>query len=140
MDDWSAAQAGGAFGAVVMVFAAFGKGLAWLLNWHGERSDGKAAELRAWQDSLVKREKDYREGIETDLGELKGEVIKLRGDIGALGHSLLEVTIELRELDPRSAALARATAVLQQAFPPSFAVPNDMAVLARRLAPNEPQP
>lgn len=140
MDNWTAAaQAGGAFAVVLAALAALGKGIAWLLNFHGERTDGKAAELNAWQASLVEREKAYREGIESDLGELKGEVTKLRGDIGALGHSLLEVTIELRELDPASAALARATSVLQRAFPPTFAVPNDMAVLARRLNPEGEQ-
>lgn len=134
MDNFtSAAQAGGAFALVLAVLGALAKGLAWLLNFHGERSDGKAAELAEWQASLVQREKAYREGIEADLGELKGEVSKLRGDIGALGHSLLEVTIELRELDPASAALARATAVLTRAFPPQFAVPNDIATLAKRL-------
>lgn len=136
MNDFSAAaQAGGAFAVVLAAIGALAKALAWLLNWHGERSEGKSAELAEWQASLVAREKAYREGIEADLGELKGEVSKLRGDIGALGHSLLEVTVELRQLDPASAALARATAVLQKAFPPAFAVPRDMTVMAKRLDP-----
>lgn len=134
VDDWPfAAQAGGAFAAVLAALGTLGAGLAWLLNFHSERSDGKSARLQAWESSLVAREKGYREGLEADFGELKGEVIKLRGDIGALGQSLLEVTLELRQLDPQSAALARATAVLQRAFPPSFAVPVDMRDMAQRL-------
>jgi hypothetical protein len=135
MNDWgnAAVQAGGAFGVVVMVLAALGKGLAWLLNWHGERSDGRAAELKAWERSLVAREKEYRQTIEHQLGELKTEVKLLRGNVGALGVSLLEVTIELRVLDPASAALTKAAAVLRRAFPPDAALPEDMVELAGRL-------
>jgi hypothetical protein len=134
VDNWTAAaQAGGAFAIVLAGLAAIGKALAWLLNFHGERSDGKAADLRAWQASLTAREKDYRETLEGDLSDLKGQVAQLRNDVGALGHSLLEVTTELRDLDPASEALLRATLVLRRAFSPVYSMPGDMQQLARDL-------
>lgn len=134
MDNWTAAaQAGGAFAVVLGALAALGKGLAWLLNWHGERSDGKSARLAAWEGSLVAREKEYREGIEGHLEDLQREVSGLREDIGTLGVSLLEVTTELRILDPDSAALAGAGGALKRAFRPSFPLPRDMTALAQQL-------
>lgn len=132
--DWSpAAQAGGAFAAVLGLLAALGKALAWLLNWHGERTDRKSSRLSEWEANLVRREKEYRETLEANLAALQTQVLSLRVDISALGHSLIEVTVELRDLDPDSAALQRATDVLRAAFPPAFDVPHDMKAAARKM-------
>lgn len=132
--DWSpAAQAGGAFAVVLAALAALGRGLAWLLNWHSERTDKKSSRLDIWEANLVAREKSYRETLEHELEVVKNQVFNLRLDIGALGHSLIEVTIELREHSPRSDALVRASKVLQQAFPPTFNTPWDMQDMAKDL-------
>lgn len=134
MDDWTpAAQAGGAFAVVLAAIGGLAKGFAWLLNWHGERTDRKSAKLRAWEDSLERREREHREGIKAELGALKVEMGELRGKVGMLGVSLLEVTIELRVLDPGSAALERASGVLRSAFPTDFKIPPDLAEMAAKI-------
>lgn len=134
LNDWSpAAQAGGAFAVVLTALAAVGRGLAWLLNWHSERTDKKSSRLDVWEANLIARERSYRETLEADLAAVKSQVLNLRLDIGALGHSLIEVTVELREHNPRSEALARANKVLRQAFPPTFDTPHDMQTMVKGL-------
>lgn len=86
-----------------------------------------------WEANLIAREKAYRETLEHELEAVKSQVFNLRLDIGALGHSLIEVTIELRAHNPGSEALIRASKVLQQAFPPTFNTPVDMQAMAKDL-------
>lgn len=133
MDNLSAGEAGGLFAGAVAALMAIGKGLAWLLNWQGERSDRRSKRLDAWEDSLRNREKEYREGIEAELADLRGEMMRLRSQQGALSFSLLEVAIAHRNKDPESPALARAAAALKQAFPPEFGFPPEIAELIQAL-------
>lgn len=133
MDNLSAGEVGGIFAGVIAVLAAAGKGLAWLLNWNNERTEAKQKRLDAWEESLARREREYREGIETELAELKGEMMRLRTQQGALSFSLLEVAIAHRNKDPESPALARAAAALKQAFPPEFGFPPEIAELIHAL-------
>lgn len=118
MHNLSAGEVGGVFAGVIALFAAVGKGLAWLLNWHSERTDQRSKRLEQWEQSLVRREVEYRETIEAKLASLEGEVLRLRTQQGALSFSLLEVAVAHRDKEPDSPALARAAASLRQAFPP----------------------
>lgn len=117
MDNWTAGDYGGLFAGAVAALAGVAKGLAWLLNWRGEREDQRAQKLADWEASLTKREKEYRLELEGKFDAIEGEVAELRTQNGALGVSLLDVTTALRTENPTNPALARAAAVLRAAFP-----------------------
>lgn len=133
MDNWSAGEVGGVFAGVVAALAAVGKGLAWLLNWRDERISYREKRLDALERSLQAREKQYREAIEHELADLRGEMVRLRSQQGALSFSLLEVAIAHRDADPDSPALSRAAASLRQAFPPEYDTPAEIMELIRAL-------
>lgn len=139
MDNFSAGEVGGIFAGAIALIAAVGKGLAWLLNWQGERSDAKAARLRAWEDSLDRREKEARAAMELRFRGLEVAVIKLRRRTWAMRECLQEVTTELRVHAPDSAAADRAESMLRSAWAETldFDVPEDLAELARMLDDDE---
>lgn len=139
MDEWTAGDYTGLGGGVVVILGAMGKGLAWLLNWNGERSDAKAARLRAWEESLVRREKEARAAMELRFRGLEVAVIKLRRLTGALRACLQEVTTDLRIHAPDSAAADRAESMLRNAWADmlDFEVPEDLAELTRLLDEDE---
>src|SRR5690348_16553192 len=108
MNDWTAGDYGGAFAGVVALLAALGKGIAWLLNWQGAREQRRSQRLAEWEASLVRREKEYREDLEHKFAAIEGEVAELDKQKNALGVALYDVTLALREKDPRHPALTRA--------------------------------
>lgn len=133
MDDWTAGDYAGAFAGAVAALAAIGKGLAWLLNWQGARSDRRAERLRLWEESLNRREQDFRQDLEVRLAEEKQARLALEARVGSLGVALFDVTLALQEADPRSAALVRVTAALRAAFPAEAVLPEGIAALLTRL-------
>ncbi|WP_310534592.1 hypothetical protein [Novosphingobium sp.] len=136
----SAGEVGGVFAGVVAALAALGKGLAWLLNWQGARSDRKADRLRVWEESLDRRDKEYRQQLEHDLEELRAahlanatEISALRNRFRALRGAALELVIEVRAISPDSPALKRADAMLRTAFPVEVVLPADLTELVNQL-------
>lgn len=133
MDNWTAGDYGGAFAGLIAGLAALGKGLAWLLNWHGAREERRAKKLAAWEASLTQREKEQREKTERRLAEVEGELAHVTARQWALGNSLIECMADLRDHNPGSDALDRAKAVLRAAFPPDFTLPTAFADLVARF-------
>ena len=133
MEDWTAGDYAGLFAGIVAMLAALGKGIAWLLNWHGERSERRSARLAEWEASLDRREKEQRESLEHRFASLEHNYNRLRSDVTALRGSLLEVTMELHALDPGSAAIAKAASVLAAAYPTIEDIPPEMRELVDRL-------
>lgn len=128
------------FAGVVAALAALGKALAWLLNWQGARSDRKADRLRVWEESLDRRDKEYRQQLEHDLEELRAahqananEITGLRNRFRALRGAALELVVEVRLIKPDSPALKRADAMLRTIFPLDSALPEDLAELVNQL-------
>jgi len=114
--------------------------MAWLLNWQGARSDRKAERLRLWEESLDRRDKEYRLQLEHDLEELRAahqanaaEIDVLRNRFRALRGAALELVVEVRAIKPESPALKRADAMLRTAFPIEAALPEDLTDLVHRL-------
>ena len=136
----SPGEVGGVFAGVIAGLAAIGKALAWLLNWQGARSDRKAERLRVWEESLDRRDKEYRQQLEHDLEELRAahqananEIDALRNRFRALRGAALELVVEVRVLKPDSPALKRADTMLRAAFPVESALPTDLTDLVTRL-------
>lgn len=140
MSEWGVGEVGGVFAGAVASFAAIGKGLAWLLDWQGERTDRKAERLRLWETSLDRREQEYREGIERELDHLRAaheqnanEISQLRRRVTALGGAFVILGSEVRALDPASQALVRAKQIVRDAFQPETELPADLADLVAKL-------
>lgn len=133
MNEFSPGEVGGVLAGIIAVGAALGKGIAWILNWHGERSERKAARLLAWEKSLDRREREQRDQLEHRFAALEESHALLQSDLALVRGSLLEVTLELRVLDPGSAALERATRLLSQAFAPMDDIPEELDELVRKL-------
>lgn len=133
MDDWTAGDYVGLVGGAVAALAALGNGIAWLLNWRGAREDRRAAKLQKWEESLNRREQDYRETIEHRLAEVGGELERVNGRLGTLGVALFDVSLALRDADPENAALVRVVTVLRTAFPTEDVLPEGVAALLARL-------
>lgn len=145
MTDWSAGEVGGVFAGVLAGLAALGKGIAWLLNWQGERTEAKSKRLLVWEASLDRREAEYRESIEGELkslregdGVTRAELKLAREQMAAIEFSLLEVMIELRAHVPSSPALKRAATALRRVFRPEYGIPPEMAELLRAM--DDPEP
>lgn len=125
-------QTGGVVAIVLGALGIIGKGLAWLLNYHGERSEGRAKEMRVWEASLARREKEYRETIEAEIAALRAaqrrdavKISYLANEVGAL-RKLCGGTVEaLRRLDPSCEALVEAERHLQQSFR-DYDLPEDL--------------
>lgn len=140
----SAGEIGGVVAGLVALLAALGKGAQWIFNWKGAREDARAARLKAWEDSLDRREKAHREETEQELAEFRAEV-------GVQGRQISEtlallnitrtalelVTARLRQVAPDSPELEHAEALLRPSFlrPTSLPVPipEDMMALSREL-------
>lgn len=140
MSDLSAGEVGGVFAGAIALLAAVGKAIAWVLDWQGARDKAKAQRLEAWEASLDRRERDYREDIERDLEQLRAqsaaqaaELARMREQQAAIGFSLLEVTLELRANVPASPALVRIGAVLRRVFQPEHGIPPEVGELLRAL-------
>ena len=112
MEHWDTGQAGGIFAGAVAALAVVGKGLAWLLNWNESRSSGREARLSAWEQSLLAREKAYREEIEAQLAVTRSELGRVEVELGWLREVLAEVTAELHRHAPGSTVLTRAARAL----------------------------
>ena len=110
-------------GALAAGIAAGGSALGflkWLVSWTDRRAVRRDAKLQAWEDSLVLREKQYREEIEQLLGETRRQVAALRADLDdqrATTRRLIDVVTDLStELEahaPSSLALRQARKLLK---------------------------
>lgn len=126
MDDWTAGDYGGLIGGGIVMLGAIGKGLAWLLNWQGARSDRREAKLTKWEASLTERERDYRHQIEDKLGSLE-RANRL------VAIALLDVTLELKHFAPLSPAVARAFETLRELMPADFEMNPQMRAAVEQL-------
>ena len=129
----AAGEAGGIIAGAVALLYAFGKGMAWLLNWKDARAQSRAAKLQAWHDELAKREKEqddrdlqYRQHIETQLRRLALENRVLR-------RAFELVAEPLRRLEPENPKLAQAQNMLDRAFPLDPGLPIDMGILVSMI-------
>lgn len=125
----SAGDTGGVIAGVVVVGAAIGKGIRWLLNWRDARAATRSAKLQRWHEELERREakieqrdREYQAHIETELRQLKIENRALRA-------AFEMVATPLRSVEPGHPALARAQELLTRAFPLDPSLPEDMGVL-----------
>ena len=114
MDNWSAGDWSGAFAGLVAVLIALGKGLAWLVDWNRAGLTARDTRLQRWEESLVAREKAYREEIESQLEATRTELNRVEGRLSAMTAVLAEVTAELRHHVSDSPALTRAIAALER--------------------------
>ncbi len=133
MDNWNAGEIGGVFAGFVAALAALGKGVAWLLGRDDRRAELRDKKLQAWEDSLARREVEQRAQTETRLVVLERQVRRLQSRLGRVSGSLLEVTVELREVAPLNPALLRAEALLKSEFEADPDTPEDMLAAARKL-------
>lgn len=129
----TAGEAGGIIAGAVALLYAFGKGMAWLLNWKDARAQSRAAKLQAWHDELAKREKEqddrdlqYRQHIETQLRRLALENRVLR-------RAFELVAEPLRRIEPDNPKLAQAQSMLDRAFPLDPGLPIDMGILVSMI-------
>ncbi len=124
---------GGKAAGILAILVALGRGIAYLLNWQGARDERRAAKMREWEESLQRREREYRERIESDLEALHRDVASLRGTVARVCNAGAGLALELRKHDPDSAALERWQRVLQGAFPTDPVLPSDMSSLVLQL-------
>lgn len=138
MDNMSAGEVGGVLAGALALLAAAGKGLAWLLNWDGARKNDREARLAAWEQSLVNREKGYREEIEQrldqvqhDLAEAKVLAEELNRNVSTLVIAVGDLATELEAHAPQALSLMRARQLLEslQLTP----TPVGLASLARKI-------
>lgn len=138
MDNLSAGEVGGIMAGALAVLAAMGKGLAWLLNWDGARKNDREARLAAWEQSLVNREKGYREEIEQrldqvqhDLAEAKQLAEELNRNVSTLVIAVGDLAAELEAHAPQALSLIRARKLLESLkLTPT---PVGLATLARKI-------
>lgn len=133
MSTWSPGEAGGAFAGIVAVLAVIGKGIAWLLRWRTEHNDTREQRLNKWESSLRERELQMKRDLEAKFAAIEAEVAQLRTQNGALCLTLVDVTNELRTIEPGNPALTRATALLKAAFPLELSIPPGLAALLDKL-------
>lgn len=122
----SVGEAGGVLAGVIALLAAMGKSFKELINWKDAREKSRAAELKAWEDSLARREKENRERTEDRLEAVESKLSLVTG-------ALFDALGELHRLDPASPVLARAKQALQQAYPLDVDTPPDIQALVRRI-------
>jgi hypothetical protein len=126
MDNFDAGQAGGIFAGVIAALVAIGKGVGWLINWKGARERSEAARLRAWEQSLDRREQKQRMETEHRLAAFEDK-------LSAVSLVSFEMLGELQRLDPASPTLVRAREVLRKVFPVDPDSPEVLRTLVRRL-------
>ena len=126
-------------GWIVAGLLALGKAAAWILNFRGTRAEHRAARLERWEAALNQRDKEYRAELEGRIAKLEAldvekdqRIRHLLNRMRSMRHSLVEVTVELRDHNPLSQALARATEHLREAYPLTE-TPDDLADLAAQL-------
>lgn len=124
MDGFSWAEIGGRAIGGAAVLAAIGRSLAWLLNWQGARDERKAARMREWEDSLIRREKDYREQIERKINSLERSMQRVCRVGSQLAHAL-------RRHSPDEEVLRQWDIALRTAFPVDEDEDDDLTALAR---------
>lgn len=147
----SAGEIGGVVAGLVALLAALGKGAQWIFNWKGAREDARAARLKAWEDSLDRRERTHREETEHELEQVSEALGKVREELGQLGRQSAEqsalltvtrnalhlVTERLRQVAPDSPELEYAEVLLRPGFlaspPLPITMPPDMAELQRQV-------
>lgn len=117
MESFSWVELGGRFAGGAVVLAAVGKGLAWLLNWQGARDERKAARMREWEDSLIRREKDYREHIEKELSDMRTGFARLERNMQRVCTVGAQMAQSLRQHSPDDEVLRRWDTVLRAAVP-----------------------
>lgn len=137
MDNVSAGEVGGVLAGVLAVAYAIGRAIGWTVDRIAKRIDDRAAEneqernrLTEWRASLDRREQEAREQTEGRLAAIEETVRRFRRQQGVMHQALREVTRELFQHAPHSAAAMRAEQLL--AFPIED-IPEDMAELARRF-------
>lgn len=126
MSNFDAGDVGGIIGAIVSLLVAIGGGIAWLLNWKGAREKSQAARLKAWEQSLDRREKEQRQETEDRLRTFEDK-------LSAVSLVSFEMLGELQRLDPASPVLARAREVLRSVFPVDPDPPDWLRSLVHRL-------
>lgn len=122
----SAGEVGGIFAGIIALLASIGTAIRWLFNWRDARDRSQAARLKAWEESLDRREKEHRESTEQRLHAMERK-------LSAVTAALFETIAELQLLDAASPALAKAKIVLRQAYPLDVETPSDMQALIDRL-------
>ncbi len=134
MDNFSAGEAGGIFAGVVALLALLGKGVAYLLNVHEERTQRRSAKLDEWEQSLVRREKEMREATEGRLAAVERQVRELdRAYSLVVGVTHIMVD-DLIVMNPRSAALSLVLSRIREAYPLTEDMPAELVNLAARLS------
>lgn len=126
MDNLSAGEVGGIFAGIVALLAACGKAIAWAVGWTERRDAHREAKLKAWEDSLNRREVEQRQRTEQRLHAMEAGMAVMR-------RALITVTSELRAENPASPGLAIAEEALRSAYPIDWETPGDMDGMARGL-------
>tara|TARA_B100000749_G_scaffold218650_1_gene173666 strand:- start:341 stop:766 length:426 start_codon:yes stop_codon:yes gene_type:complete len=134
MDNLSAGDVGGIFAGVVAVLTALGGAIAWLLNWHGERSDRKSAQLKEWEDSLARREKEQREVTEGRLAAVEQSVRQLDRAFNLAVWVTHIMVDDLIVMNPRRASLGLVLSRINETYPVPEDMPDELANLAARLS------
>ncbi len=150
MDQMSTADQLAAIGLVGTTTLGVWKGIGAWIKRRAENKEQREARLRSWEDSLQRREKDYREDVEERLEKVIKRTLEQDGLIAAqslkitnqnkllfvTGRTLVAVTVELRELNPDSILAARAQRFLDKHFKPDFDL-DGWEELLNRLDENE---
>lgn len=115
----SAGEAGGILAGMVGMLVALGGGIKWFFM-------GRDARLKAWEQSLDRREREQRAQTETRLVTVE---TRLRTLVGMV----FRLTSEVERLEPGNAVLAEVTRSLHLIYPLE-ADDTDLTALARRLS------
>jgi hypothetical protein len=113
-------EAGGVFAGLVALLALLGQGAKWLLNWKDVRENTRAARLRAWEQSLDKREKDQREeAVERERkyhDKTDKRLVAMENKAALMFALNLQLVAELERLDAGSPVLVRVRLAIKEAL------------------------
>lgn len=133
-------EASGLFAGVVAFVYSLGKGLAWLLDWQGARTDKREASLRSAEEALWKREHEYQQQLEARLSAMEAKLADVKkahaedlGKLSRVTEALFECWAELHRYAPASPILVQARVALRDAFPVEPEMPEEIRALLRRI-------
>lgn len=132
----SPGEVGGWLAGAVVLLGAFGKGIAWLLNWRDARAQTRAAKLQAWHEELARRETALDAKVDERMAGLEQQVAELGRNVDKWRMAFHLVAAELLQRHPQSTALMQAQKILAEACPMHLSdiiIPPDMERTLSRL-------
>jgi len=120
----SAGEVGGIIAGAIAIFAALGKGVAWLLNWKEARESSRSAKLQVWHDELTSREAKLDAEIASRLSRIEEKYERLEKNhfdvlirFERQRNAYRVLAAEVIAVAPHSAALIQAQMILEEPMP-----------------------